>query len=1253
MGLVLLFSVQTSIVQNYITPKVAAAPGDGYMLLFWDGVAAPTDWTCVSCTGGDPFYQVFPRGNDTYGGTGGTATHTHTASGSVDATTTPMPSRSLAGTGLNGNAHTHTFSPTIGSASNLPVYRQLNIIRHNNSGNPSSIPAGAIAIFDSTVPSGWTQYSSQNGYYPYGENTAGTTGGSNTHTHAITGTTSGSVGDARSRNTAGAQDNVSSNGHTHDASGTSLNASNEPPYIEVIFGQLDSDASPTFGMYAMWDDDPTTEWLIKSAGGGPLNQRFFKGSSSYGTTGGNITHNHNDVSYLSGTPSAPTTTSRTGGTPSASDDLHTHTVNVTGFSADSNVPPYKDVIIAKLQQPSELAQSSYRWFANQDSTDVGAPLASQNVVANAPKQGNAFRLRLAIHVTVSDRDINGAGLKLQYALRSGSCDVSFSGETYSDVSPSAGAIRFYDNTTPTSADALTSNANDPTHSSDTIVDQSYVEANNFTNNQSTIAIGEDGLWDFSLVDFSSSASTSYCFRVVRATDDLLESYSVIPEITTDDGLGHMLIFWDGGSAPTGWTCVSCNVGDDFYQKFIRGEAIYGGTGGSATHTHNASGTTDSDTEGLRSGAGSGTIRSHSHTSTPTIGPASNLPVYRQLQVLRNNTSGTPGTIPAGAIAIFDSTVPAGWVRYSAQDGNYIRGENTVGATGGSNTHTHSINGVTDPGSGVLRAPNIAGTQGPAATDSHTHTYSGNSDSQSNEPPYVNTILGKLSSDSSATTNMLVMWDGTIPGSWTSQSESGGPFYQNFMKPAATFGGTSGASSHAHGSTNIVTSAPSATVNSRTGGTLTASSGSHTHIITINGFSTDSNLPPYIDVIIAKLTGSNTLPNIPNSLDQIEVSSSTSISVGGWSDETQVRFEASLSDTDNPDDLSVCVEVQQIGTPFTNTETSCGSAVTYSGSPVTATLTITGLTNTAEYHWQARAKDSFGTYSTWVSFGGNAESARDFAVDDTDPSGTAYDGSTVSIDIEYNDGSLDVLEANWDITDANSGVALYEYSIGTAPGSIDIVNWTNNGISTAVSVGSLSLKTSSIYYFNVRTTDIAGNSSIVNSDGQQVAPTLTFTTSSGTVSFNGLNAGNSYTDTQSTILTTNTNANNGYIVRLSATGLLQTVLGDSIGMFNGATYAAPNTWLGGDTGYGYTSSDNSIQGVNKFNPVTCAGGGSGPCYAPISQSLPGDIVADNTSTITGTPIINEQFTITHRVTVDPNQPAGNYETTLIFSASAIY
>jgi len=178
-------------------------------------------------------------------------------------------------------------------------------------------------------------------------------------------------------------------------------------------------------------------------------------------------------------------------------------------------------------------QSAYRFFNNLDSTDVGTPLANQDTAVTLSSTGQAFRLRLLLYVGSGKLILNGQSFKLQFAQRGSDnqCDTSFNGETYADVSTST-VIAYNDNPTPADGAALTANANDPTHGTDTIVNQTYEELNNFTNSQAAIPSGQDGKWDFSLKDNGASANTAYCFRVVKSDGSLLDTYTVIPQITT-------------------------------------------------------------------------------------------------------------------------------------------------------------------------------------------------------------------------------------------------------------------------------------------------------------------------------------------------------------------------------------------------------------------------------------------------------------------------------------------------------------------------------------------------------------------------------------------------------------------------------------------------------------------------------------------------------------------------------------------------
>ncbi len=195
-----------------------------------------------------------------------------------------------------------------------------------------------------------------------------------------------------------------------------------------------------------------------------------------------------------------------------------------------------DDLFGRPIAPKTFQQSAYRFFENADSTDVGSPLAAQDTAATLSSTGQAFRLRMLLHVGVSDLFTNEGVFKLQFAQRGADnqCDTSFSDEIYTDVTTST-VIAYKDNTTPTDNTALTNNANDPTHNGDTIINQTYEESNNFTNSVGVISSGQDGKWDFSLRDNGASANTAYCLRIVKSDGTTLDNYTTIPQITTATG----------------------------------------------------------------------------------------------------------------------------------------------------------------------------------------------------------------------------------------------------------------------------------------------------------------------------------------------------------------------------------------------------------------------------------------------------------------------------------------------------------------------------------------------------------------------------------------------------------------------------------------------------------------------------------------------------------------------------------------------
>ena len=185
-------------------------------------------------------------------------------------------------------------------------------------------------------------------------------------------------------------------------------------------------------------------------------------------------------------------------------------------------------------------QAAYRWFKNVDSTNIGGAGPMSGAVT-APSTGTVLRLRLLLHVGDKNLAISGQTFNLQYAARGSdnSCDTSFSGETYANVTAGT-PIRFDTSNTAADGDALTANGNDPRHVgtttpvSDTVINQSYEEANTFTNATASVLAGQDSVWDFALaINPTAPPNTTYCLRALKTGTTTFSTYNVIPQITTE------------------------------------------------------------------------------------------------------------------------------------------------------------------------------------------------------------------------------------------------------------------------------------------------------------------------------------------------------------------------------------------------------------------------------------------------------------------------------------------------------------------------------------------------------------------------------------------------------------------------------------------------------------------------------------------------------------------------------------------------
>ena len=215
-----------------------------------------------------------------------------------------------------------------------------------------------------------------------------------------------------------------------------------------------------------------------------------------------------------------------------------------------------------LNPSTVISQAGYRFFTNQDSADVGAALSPQNNYPAPVAPDQPVRLRMLLGVDSSSNSlVSGKSFKLQYQETGSACTAT---GTYTDITDTT-PIQYYTNATVIHNTALTANANDPARSGVSVVNQTYIEANNFTNT-SAIPAGQDGMWDFALT-LSSSASrlSGYCIRAVYANGSSLTSYAQIPRLSLAYS-GGMLesqdyrFYQNANTASPGAPLAASNVG---------------------------------------------------------------------------------------------------------------------------------------------------------------------------------------------------------------------------------------------------------------------------------------------------------------------------------------------------------------------------------------------------------------------------------------------------------------------------------------------------------------------------------------------------------------------------------------------------------------------------------------------------------------------------------------------------------------------
>jgi hypothetical protein len=316
-----------------------------------DQTTCATGWTQIS-----DLNDRFPRGATSYGGTGGSSSHSHSGSTNTSSQSAYVSALSIAwGTAYaRATSHSHSVTYSTTTDSHLPPYENM----HYCEKSKLDIPTNHITMFDASTPTGWTRYSSLDNRFPrgatsgFGGSNVGDTGGSATHSHTI----SFSVGSA-SHSTyilvawSPSVNSVLGTSHTHTITDQSISGDNLPPYLNMVFAKKNSSGtlSSEKPIYILDTATMPLGWERFTA----LDDKFPRGASSYGGTGGSSTHNH--------TGSATTGNAiNTGNVNSGSSQMmpnHTHTLSWSTDSKDTT-PPYLDVVFAKRKSSQTTSVGS-------------------------------------------------------------------------------------------------------------------------------------------------------------------------------------------------------------------------------------------------------------------------------------------------------------------------------------------------------------------------------------------------------------------------------------------------------------------------------------------------------------------------------------------------------------------------------------------------------------------------------------------------------------------------------------------------------------------------------------------------------------------------------------------------------------------------------------------------------------------------------------------------------------------------------
>jgi len=194
----------------------------------------------------------------------------------------------------------------------------------------------------------------------------------------------------------------------------------------------------------------------------------------------------------------------------------------------------------------------------------------------------------------------------------------------------------------------------------------------------------------------------------------------------------------------------------------------------------------------------------------------------------------------------------GYSRFTSADGKLIKLSATVGSTGGSTTHSHTVSGDLDKfiGSAMTSSSGSRCVKAKASGDySHTHSVSTETGSVSIMPAYIqNRLYQVTAAKANIPVNTVLFVDGSISG-YTDYLQILSGWNGYFIMSGDTNPSPGGANSHNHGTGGSVSSSSTTNPAYGTSGTNSAMQAYHTHTINISFDASDvEHIPEFVYLV---------------------------------------------------------------------------------------------------------------------------------------------------------------------------------------------------------------------------------------------------------------------------------------------------------------------------------------------------------------------------------------------------------------------